>query len=290
MTIVVRLLILGLSVALAPLVAEAGSESRQYWDEIKVLHEKGDPGTDNPDLELYLKSLSPEEMITAAQQACEKHAPYGIVLCFKHYVDNSDNVGKGMGRGLELVSDAREHRDLRRALIQQMSCSPFNRFVDELQTYVDGHISEAHAILTKILENRREDVVLRDAAMSTIAEGLREQVIKGCAADPNVRAVKERTNKIVPVGEMVRAGQLTLTDNTWQVLKPMEDRCIEVVVQVPFSNRCRYQAAAFDLQRVLVVGAAGQCDDNGPPWPTPVRVRRHRARVRYGCFARRRSV
>ena len=62
--------------------------------------------------------------------------------------------------------------------------------------------------------------------MSTIAEGLREQVIKGCAGDPNVRRVKERTQKIVPVGEMVRAGELTLTENTWQALKPIEERIV----------------------------------------------------------------
>lgn len=226
MTIVLRLCVAILSAGVGQSVEKGNAEALEHWDRIKSLHEKGDPGSENPDLEQYLKSLTPEEMIIAARQACEKHAPYGIVLCLKHYIENSGDSEEGIRKVLGIVADPGEHRDLRRALIQQMSCSRFNGFVDELQTYADGHVSEVYGILSTILQDRREDLLLRDAAMSTVAEGLREQMIKGCAADPNVRRVKERTHKIVPVGEMVRAGELTLSADTWRELKPIEERIL----------------------------------------------------------------
>ena len=229
MTIVLRLLLAVWSVPVAYLVAEVGSESRQYWDEIKVLHEKGDPGSENPNLEQYLKSLSPEQMITAARQACERQALYGIVLCFKHYVDKSDNVEQAMARLLEIVSDARQHRDLRRTLLQMLAATRFNQFVDELQTHVQKHRGEVEHILRNILEDQEDHVAVRAEASARLAGLLAEEVRNVTRADANVRAMGQRTQKKVPIRELLDSGELRFTEDTLEALESTKARTVAYV-------------------------------------------------------------
>ena len=215
---------------------ESPSGTADIWNRIRSFGE-GNPSKRNPELVKYLKSLTAEEMLGAARQGCTEAAGYPeeadrgyaaelyVRFCLPYYFDKIE-VNKGATTLLEIVADRKESPWLRRAIIVKMSTSRDNQFIETLQTYVEAHQPEVNMTLANILKDQRENALLRDAAMSALAEMLRGQVIMICAGDPNVRAMKERTHKAVHVGKMVRSGELTLIEDTWKALKPTEARIL----------------------------------------------------------------
>ena len=215
---------------------EPRGEAPKYWEQIRSLNQREGGHTE---LLQYLKSLTPEEMLTAARQSCSESSQYSdepqqaylaglnVRLCLEYYFENCDEVDECARTLLGIVSDTEASPWFRHAIISKMSCSRDSHFIGTFQAYVEAHRAEVNPILASIVSDRRENALLREEAMYTLAEWLRGRAITTCAKDPNVRAVKERTHKIVPVGEMVRSGELTLTEDTWKALRPIEKRILE---------------------------------------------------------------
>jgi hypothetical protein len=128
-----------------------------------------------------------------------------------------------------------------------------------LSKYAESHQDEILTTLSAVVAQRENSYVLRTEAMSTIGQTLRRNVGKITRADPNVHAVWERTQTVVPVGKMVRAGELTLSEGTWEALKPIEERIranVEVLgvilsdsVNEPETVRARAKAMLKAYQR-----------------------------------------
>ena len=214
--------------------------TREPWGRIRLLEEKG-TAHGNPELLNYLKSLTAEEMLTAARQAsreAEAHAgPYSdtpriaaanlaVSLCLQYYTDKWEHPADGVRRVLKVLNDADESPLLRHAILELMSCSPFNPFVEELRAYASAHLPEVDRLLSSIVKNKREDPGLRDAAMFALGAILEDKVRLACLSDANVRAESKRTGKVVRVGELVRSGELSLAETTWKALKPIEERIL----------------------------------------------------------------
>lgn len=227
-------------------LAQVQGSARQdvnLWNMIESLVEQGTPHG-NPQLVEYLQSLTAEEMLTAARQGCdagvnkpkltlewERAAAAGsnALLCLEYYFDKSDTIDADAIRLLDIARDTQESPWLRRAIIVRMAGgSEGSRFANKFHPYVAAHVPEVDAILSKIIAGKRENALLRREAMDALGSVLRNQVRVVWNSDPDVRqAIMEKrkhTNKVVRVSELIRSGEVTLTENTIKTLKPIEER------------------------------------------------------------------
>lgn len=231
--------VLALTVGASP--GERGPERPNPWNRIVSLMEK-DTGSGNPEFEGYLKSLSAEEMLLGARQACAEVAERSneykdmppaavaeiyVMACLQSYFDKVDRSEGGRVL-LEIVANRRESPYLRAALISRMwdIDEPFD---DEFQAYVKGDEPKVTAILTEAVKAADEHPLVRQRSIYCLAERLTKEVGKITRADPNVHAVWERTHTVVPVGKLLRSRELTLTEQT---LKELQSREVQALAYI----------------------------------------------------------
>ena len=217
---------------------EAPSDDTELFGRIRLLAQD-DSADGNKKLDGFLKSLTPAQMLSAAREACAEvestkgefsdamragSASMSVALCLHFYLDGFDDSARAIKTVLAIVADTEESWLLRHAIIEQMYCSRFNEFVDGLQTYVNTHVAEIDVLLSGILRDSQEHSVLRGRAVRALASVLRQQISAVCAKDANVIAMRERTHRVLSLGELVRSGELTLTEETTVALKPIEER------------------------------------------------------------------
>jgi hypothetical protein len=215
-------------------VAESQSSDPDQWSRILSLMEEG-TAQGNPQLAEYLKTLTAEQMLLAARQACEdvahrsgeihdmppsEVAKIYVMTCLSHYFDRID-TDEGAKTLLGIITDVRESPFLRRALISRM-WSRKQPFDVKFLAYLSVNETVVTSILTEMLENPEEDSLVRKEAMECLEVQLSRQMSDIARADPNVHAVWERTHEAVQFGKALRTGQITLTEDTWKKLKPVE--------------------------------------------------------------------
>ncbi len=147
------------------------------------------------------------------------------MFCLEYYFEKVQSI-EGGRRLLRIVGDREESPWLRCAIVRLLSAGSDTRLSAGLSKYGESHQGEILATLSAVVAERENNYLLRTGAMSTIGQTLRMNVSKITRADPNVHAVWERTHTVVPVGEMVRAGELKLNEDTWKALKPSEARIL----------------------------------------------------------------
>ena len=226
-------------------VGASPSETPDYWSHIQSLAE---PDTPEQNLELihYVKSLTPDELLTAARQGCvagrnkpsltlewerAAAAQSNALLCFEFYFSALvDDEGGGnllnvmTPKLINMCGDQGEALCLRCAIVARIASSPNTTFTSKLRAYVDAHLDEVDAILNKILGDPRQNALLRQEAMHALSSLLGRQVGAVCRLDPNVREMRKHTNKALNVGELVRSGELALSEDTIKALKPIAAR------------------------------------------------------------------
>ena len=217
---------------------EAENASPTPWGKIRSLSSR----ERSAELSNYLESLTTEEMLTAARQACreveddpEEHhdapawaaAEFHTIICLRHYFDKG-NRNEGGAALLGIISDRSESHLLRRALISRLwnTKVPFDV---EFQAYVRDNQANVTTLLTRILKDKTEPWLVRDGTMDYLAHQITTEIWKIIRSDPNAHAVWERTHTFVFVGKMLRSGELTLTEHTLEALKPLEERTIAYV-------------------------------------------------------------
>lgn len=224
-------------VLFAGIAETTGSQPKtpDLWQRIRLLREPDTP-EQNLKLENYLKSLTAEEMLLAARQACEEVAnrPKEITvipvaaagelhvgLCLRYYFDKIA-LDPGAHELLAVVRNKDDCAVLRAGIIRRMGDSPETRSEEMLQRYMEVHRPELDAILTRILGDRNDDPIVRAEVIDTLTWLLTEQTRKITLADANRHAIWEQTHEVVPVGELMRSGELTLTEETLKALEPVE--------------------------------------------------------------------
>lgn len=240
MTVHLRLASVIMLVPFAP-VTEPQSPRPEPWNRILSLMEEGTTHG-NAEPVAFLKSLSPQEMLLGARQACEEVARRSaemqdmpppdvatmyVTVCLTYYFDKS-SVDEGARKLLDIAADTGESPFLRQALVGRMCGKPKSRFQQTFQTYVDVHRSEAYAMLERILTNQRENGLVRNQAMRSFALQLGKQASEIIESDSNVREVvkekRKHSDHVVFVNVLVRSGEATLTEETLKALKPIEAR------------------------------------------------------------------
>ena len=237
---IVRRLTFALTTVVLTVASEPEQDRPEPWGRIISLMEQS-TAQGSPRLAECLKSLSPEEMLLGARQACaevasragemhdmppEQVAEIYVMTCLYSYFDKVDR-DEGCAALVKIVSDRAESPFFRRALIARMHerDEPFD---GEFQTYVSNNEAQVTAVLTKILKGP-DDAPVRKEAMQCLRLRLGRRVGKIIRSDPNVHAVWEQTHTVVPYAKMLRSGELTLTQETVQALKPLEAQTISYV-------------------------------------------------------------
>ena len=229
--------------------AQAGQGSlgpQEPWARIRSFMEQ-DTGDPSPEFSEYLNSLTAEQMLLAARQACAEVARRSdemrdmspaqvaeiyVVTCLHRYFDKC-GVDEGAKRLLAVVDDAAESPFLRLAIISWMWEEPKTRLQESFQGYVSANPREACAMLEETLVDQHEDTLVRGEAMEALARKLSDDADRTIRSDPNIRAaIKERrkhTDEVVRVADLVRSGEVALTQDTRSALKPVETRTIAYV-------------------------------------------------------------
>lgn len=232
------------------------TDNLEHWNRFRLL---AAPSEDTRELHQklvnYVKSLTPEELLTTAREGCvagtnkpglrldwerQAAAESNALLCLEIYYD-INGPGEDGRRRLNTLTDAliaiagdkEESVCLRRAIMVRMFDTPKSWFQHMLHTYVDAHRLEVRTMLEKTLTDQGENVALRKQAAENLTRQLAKESSKIINADPNVReALEEKrrhTNHVLCPSELVRSGEVTLTEETMKALAPVEARTIAYV-------------------------------------------------------------
>ena len=216
-------------------------EDAEPWATIRSF---GDPAGGSPEREAYLESLTPEEMLRGARQACERieaHVSAGrhfdappeagaslsVALCLTYYIDKAglDTGGKTL---MKVVAEPGESPYLRSAIIARIDI-PVTRFHYMFQKYVDTHRSEIDTVFEGILGNECNDPLVQEGVVRALGGSLRRQVDNIAESDPSVLAIRKQTGRPVIVGKLVRSGEVTLSDDTLKALEPLQARSVAYI-------------------------------------------------------------
>ena len=237
-------LTLAVILATFALTAEPALDRPEPWARILSLMEE--PPTDGgAEPAAFLKSLTPEEMLLGARQACaevanrasEMHdmppevvAEIYVTTCLHYYFDKVDQEAAGAAL-LKIVRDRSEAYLLRRALISRIweTDVPFDA---EFQAYVANSEAQVTEVLTEILKGPDHPLVRR-TAMQCVGIRLGRQASEVINSDPNVREALEekrrQTDHVIFPAKLVRSGEVTLTEDTMKALAPVEARTLAYV-------------------------------------------------------------
>jgi hypothetical protein len=213
------------------------------WGQIRRLARDSSP-EGSAELLKYLESLTPAEMLTAARQACDERAAYtgknteatpeavaemDVVLCLHYYFDKVDR-DEGSATLLQIVGNTSESSLFRRAIVAYMYGDAKTRFQQTFQAYTQAHRSEVYDMLVAILENDRDDVVVRKQVIDSLGRQIGKEASAIIESDDNVReAVREKrrhSDSAVFVNELIRTNDIALTEDTVEKLKPVEARAL----------------------------------------------------------------
>ena len=214
------------------------------WGRIRSFLEQ-DTGRVDPLFAEYLESLTTEDMLLAARQACEEVrreagemrdmpseavAELYVMVCLHQYFAKTDR-DKGGAALLKIVSDRTELPFLRRALISRM-WERDEEFDAEFQTYVTNNEAQVTGVLTNTLKGP-DDPLVRTMALRCLGVRLGRQVSEIIRTDPDMAKVlierRKHTNKVIHAAELVRSGEVTLTEDTMKALAPVEARTVTYV-------------------------------------------------------------
>ena len=214
----------------------------RLWGRISSLLEEG-ASTRDPELVEYLKSLTPQQMLAAAREACEEGASdtrlpsdelrleaavSNALVCLEYYFDSS-NTDEAVRMLFERAADPGEHPWFRFALVGCTGgVASRHRFGTGLQRYTLTQWAEVESLLSKMLSARQQDACLRKQIVKSLSGALHRQFWAACRADPNIRRALEegagQGSEILQVIDLVKSGDVHLDEATWQVLKPIVAR------------------------------------------------------------------
>ncbi len=222
-----------------------------FWSSIHSLAQSDTP-EQNRELLNYVRSLTPEELVAAARQGCiagenkpkltmdwerKAAAESNALLCLEIYFEvlsqdeeRKQDCEEMAETVMELLADRDQLICLRRAIVSRISYSETTAFQLAMMRYAARHPRQVDEVLGAIIENRHEESDLREEAISAVSRGIHKQVRTICRSDPNVREAievkRKHTNKLIRVSELIRAGEVTLTDETLKALKPIAARIL----------------------------------------------------------------
>ncbi len=240
-----------LIVAAVVQAAPPGNGEPVYWSEIDSLVQQSSP-QGAPRVLAYMRLLEPDELVTAARQGClagenkpglaSDHdvaaaAESNALMCFEFYYEALRDDERGAARLslltkklIDIVGDEDECLCLRRALAARLSTSPNTVFAKALLGYAGENLDTTVAILNRIVSKPDENARLREQAVAAIGSLLHERVSEICRSDANMRRAlaekREHSSDVVRAGDLLRSGEVTLTESSTSALKLVNERVL----------------------------------------------------------------
>jgi len=200
----------------------------------------------DPRLVEYLKSLTPQESLSAARYACAEAdrnpefqelpaqkrsvgTAQAALLCLSYFFERCDSVEAGGDMLRSVAADRSEHPGLRRAIIASMDAGiggKFPHFLENINSYATAHEAKVAELLDRITKDKDDDLFVRSEAIRTYATRLRNKGRSICMSDPSAIALSGGSKTPLRLGDLVRSGELRLSEETWHALTPIDERAV----------------------------------------------------------------
>jgi len=216
----------------------SGQQGSSFIERYRALAAKGTAGT-NAELETFLKSMTPHEMLECSRQGCEDALGYSndvervaacsstVVACLTYYFDNSASRADAARVLIGIIADETDSTWLRAGIVGCLKLSKGVEFGNAFRDFALLHVEEIEPVLSRVIENPKENSRLRYVAIHALATLLDEESRSIWMVDANVRAAIESTHVAIRPGELIRANQLSLTSETSKALEPAEKRILK---------------------------------------------------------------
>jgi len=206
-----------------PLFVHAESN---YWSHIQELSKRSTP-QGNPQLETYLKSLTPSEMLQAARQYSQyaekqfseenwEQALVDVDLALAFYGTEQGGLADDRLDGLlKCLTDENESRFLRESLARLLRQRYWKHMTDTQR-------KKCKDIFFTVLVDKKAHGPLRALTCRELSLAIAENHRDIILSDKNVRALRNDKDKWWNLDDLVRKGEVRLDPETRKALKTLQ--------------------------------------------------------------------
>lgn len=215
---------------LAPLLVEGQSNC---WNHIQQLVKEYDTPQGNPQLETYLKGLTPDQMLQAAReysQYAERKIPaknwaeavMDVMLTLTFYGTEQGGLADDrLNVLLKCITDGNENQFFRESLIRLLR----QRYWEQM---TDDQRRQSRQSFLAVLSDKKAPERLRVLSCRELAHATAENHRRVIISDKNVRPLRRDTQKWRKVDDLVRKGEVRLEPETRKALKAINDEIAAV--------------------------------------------------------------
>lgn len=215
---------------LAPLLVEGQSN---YWNHIQQLVKEYDTPQGNPQLETYLKGLTPDQMLQAAReysQYAEKkflaenwaEAVMDAMLALTFYGTEQGGLANDrLNVLLKCITDENENQFFRESLIQILR----QRFWEQM---TDDQRGQSRLRFLAVLSDKKAPERLRVLSCRELAHATNEHYRRVIISDKNVRPLRSDKQKWQRVDDLIRTGEVRLESETRKALNALRDEIANI--------------------------------------------------------------
>ena len=212
-----------------PLCASAGTN---YWGHIQALGKFNTP-KGNPQMESYLRSLSPEEMLQAAREYSEyaqstfpeerwaEASGTLLVILALYGPEEGAFPADRLAALLAGVTDNREGRFFRESMVRLLRQTYWRQLTTEQRR-------ESRGRFLAVVTNKKSPAQLRALACRELELAVAEDYRQVIHADRNVRPLRTDKTKWSNLNNLIRSGEVRLDAETRKSLKSVRDEIANI--------------------------------------------------------------
>ncbi|HMO51627.1 MAG TPA: hypothetical protein PKE26_10435 [Kiritimatiellia bacterium] len=217
-------LLTGIFLATQLLVYGAGD----HWNHIQRLVKEYDTPQGNPQLETYLKSLTPDQMLQAAREYSQYAAnkfptdnwaeavmDVGLTLTF-YGTDQGGLANDRLRVLLKCIADKNENDFFREALVRLVR----QRYWEQM---TDDQRRQSRQTFLEVLSDKNAPGRLRVLSCRELTQALAENHRRVIVSDKNIRPLRSDRQKWQNVNGLVRDGEIRLEPETRNALKAINE-------------------------------------------------------------------
>lgn len=204
-----------------------------YWVHIQQLVEKYDAPQGNPQLEAYLKGLTPDQMVQAAReysQYAEEKFPtenwaealmdVGLTLAF--YETEQGRLSEDrLSILLKCIANADENPFLRESLVRLLR----QRYWAQMTA---GQRQQSRHLFLEEVSDKTAPVRLRVLSCQQLVQAMSEAHRRIIILDKNVRPLRADKQKWMRLNDLLKKGEIPLEPDTRIALKAIDDEIANI--------------------------------------------------------------
>lgn len=204
-----------------------------HWNHIQRLVKEHDSPQGNPQLETYLKSLTPDQMIQAAREYSQYAAnkfpadnwaeavmDVGLALTF-YGTDQGGLTNDRLCVLLQCIADKNENDFFREALVRLVR----QRYWEQM---TDDQRRRSRLSFLEVLSDKNAPGRLRVLSCRELTQALAERHRRIIISDRNIRPLRSDRSKWQNVNGLVRNGEIRLEPETRSALKTLRAEIADI--------------------------------------------------------------